>query len=63
MGPNYVLFRKFMLETLPREERDESHMSTRFLKDQFQLLQSGVRDVRIHDSTCYAWMRCGGKLD
>jgi len=33
----------------------------RFLFTQFELMEKGIRDVRIHDNTFYVWGLIGGK--
>jgi hypothetical protein len=53
---NYIIFRAIMMKAASKGEMPET-----FVKEQFNLLKSGVRDVRIHDAACVAWSQCGGK--
>lgn len=53
---NYIVFRATMMKAAPKGEMPET-----FIKEQWELLKSGVRDVRIHDAACVAWSQCGGK--
>ena len=46
-------FKTYMIEAGVEKEE--------FIKQQWDLMQDGVRDVRIHDATCVAWSRAGGK--
>lgn len=51
---DYNKFVKYMVEA--------GVNNNNFIKRQWELLQDGVRDVRIHDAACVAWGRCGGKV-
>jgi len=56
---NFLIFRKFMLmglDFMSGTRREE------FIRLQWNLLRSGVRDDRIHDSACVAWCECGGTV-
>jgi len=35
--------------------------SEKYIKHQYELLCSGVRDVRIADNACVAWSQAGGE--
>lgn len=55
MYPNYVIFRSWMCKNVP-------DCTDSFVRSQWDLLRSGVRDVRIHDAACIAWTQCGGRV-
>ena len=37
-------------------------VSRNVIKNQWNLLRSGVRGVEISDAGCNAWLACGGKI-
>lgn len=56
---NFILFRATMMPSL--KGLSDMKRLEEFIKEQWELLKSGVRDVRIHDAACVAWSQCGGK--
>jgi len=43
-------------------ERIVGDSNPQFIESQWELLRSGVMDVRIHDAAFYAWKQAGGKI-
>ena len=52
---NYIIFRAIMMKSAPKGQ-----MPNLFVLNQYKMLESGIRDVRIHDSACVAWCESGG---
>ena len=50
---NFIIFRAEMLKNYPKNEK--------FIKEQYQLLCNGIRDVTICDAACVAWFVAKGE--
>jgi hypothetical protein len=59
--PEFEVFRNSMRLNLEDIDPDKEHLE-RFIRSQWDLLQDGIRDVRIHDAACIAWSSCGGRF-